>query len=709
MAVIGSIRKRSGLLIIFVGVALAAFVLGDFIKQGPRKNVPLGVINGENISYQDFDEKVNDQVEYMKQQNNKENLSPRELFQARQQAWNIIVNELLMGDEYDELGISVSTEELMELVSGPNSHAYARDFFVDPQTQQFNPNLIPTFIENFDQYPEEVRKNWLIREKAIKDERLYMKYAALITQGYYVPAAFAKDNYETGNKKAEVKLVCSLYNSLSDSVVTVTEDDYEAYYEAHKHEFEQEESVDVDYIVFEVLPTMKDRQSTQDLVNNVFADFKKIPDEDVPYFVNRNSDPDLPYDSTFLKNGELPIQMDSVMFNSEPGVVVGPYEEGNAHHMARLLDVQFRPDSMRASHILIAYSGSQADRSNSIQLSKEDAEFLADSLLAALQANPLSFGEVSNAFNDDQVAKENGGDLDWFADGMMVGPFNEAVLKNEVGSIVIVETIFGYHIVQVTDKQPLQKKVRVALIRISIEPSQETNDQVYAEASQFASNNKTAVQFDKTAQENGLNIRNANFLMKNSNNIPGISNPRGIVQWAYMEDTEVGNVHVFDMDDKYVVACLKNARDEGIAELSDVRANIQPLVIREKKAAMMQEQMKAAASKGDIAAIASQLKLPLDTLDFVSYSSVNLPNYGPEPEVIGKLMTMQSGEISDPVKGRKGVFIVQLDKVEEPQPIEDYTMIRQQMTNMFRQQSGQMIYRALEESADIEDNRVMFF
>jgi len=186
MAVIGSIRKRSGLLIIIIGVALAAFVLGDFVKTGSRKPVNVGVINGEKITYLDFEKKVEEQVELLLRQSQKENLSPKEMFQARQNAWSIISSDIILNEEYDKLGLVVSTEELDDAVRGPNPHNYVQQFFRDPNTGQFNPNFATDFLQNWERVNPEDQKNWLMIEKAVKNDRLISKYNNLINKAYWL-------------------------------------------------------------------------------------------------------------------------------------------------------------------------------------------------------------------------------------------------------------------------------------------------------------------------------------------------------------------------------------------------------------------------------------------------------------------------------------------------------------------------------------------
>ncbi len=218
-------------------------------------------------------------------------------------------------------------------------------------------------------------------------------------------------------------------------------------------------SRDLDYVIFEVLPSAEDRSQTRESVYQIYDDFRNTPD----YITFVNSTSDKRYDSTWFKKGQLPVTIDSLLFSSPVGTFVPPYEENNAWHMARLMDIQARPDSMKAEHILIAYKGAYR-AAESITRTKEEAERLADSLMNVLNVDKTKLKALAFQFSNDGSAKENNGDLGWFADGSMVYQFNEAVLKGNVGDIVKVATPFGFHIIKITGKKEPVTKIRVAVI-----------------------------------------------------------------------------------------------------------------------------------------------------------------------------------------------------------------------------------------------------
>ncbi len=469
-----------------------------------------------------------------------------------------------MEKEYEELGLIVTKEELFELIQGVNPHPQIKQYFADPNTGIYDRRLIVQYLQNFDNMPPESKQQWIQFEKFIKDDRLRQKYNGLITQGYYVPVALAKLNYEDDNTTAKIAYVAARYQDIPDSTITITDEDYADYYEENKEIFKEKTTCDISYVLFEVKPSMKDMQSAKEEMDAIYNEYKET--NDVARFVKLNSDNR--YDSSWKTEGQLPLQIDTAMFSGEIGTVTKPYLENEEFHIARLVDVAYRPDSMKASHILIAYQG--ALRANpEIQRTKDQAEQLADSLLGIVKRSPKKMETLIASFSDDPTAEQNKGDMGWFADGAMVWQFNEAVLKTKTGGITFAETPFGYHIIDVTGKKDDVKKVKVAMVDRTVLASNETYQQTFAKASKLASENKTEAEFNDAVTEGRFNKRSMPKVDEMSNYIAGLNSPRQIVRWAFNEETGVGDVsQVFDLEDMFVVAVVTAKSDGGYPPLS---------------------------------------------------------------------------------------------------------------------------------------------
>jgi len=707
MAVIGKIRKHSALLVIIIGVALAAFILGDFLKPGrggSKKLLNIGVVDGQDIPGTEFNRKVDESLE-LRRQSMEQNITPQEAFSIRQGVWQEMVSKIIMEEQYDHLGVMVSVEELDDQIRGNDPHSYIVQNFTDPQTGQFNPQSVTQFLQNFSQVEASVQERYFMLERMIKEDRLRTKYNNLISKGYYIPDAFAEIDYEMKNKKAICHLVAPRYNTIPDTAVTVTESDYQKYYDEHKNEFEQEAMVDVDYVVFEITPSLEDRKNIDDDMNNIYEDFQTV--ENVQNFVNAVSDNR--YDSSWVKEGVLPVSIDSVVFNSSIGTIYGPYIEEETYRIIKVMDIQMRPDSMQASHMLIAFEGSRS--ASQVARTKDEAKALADSLLEVTSRNSEQFTDLAVQFSEDPSVQNNDGDLGWFPDGMMVYPFNQAVLEGNEGDIVVVETDFGFHVIKVGEKTELLRKARVAMIDRAIEASSVTFQDTYLKASDFATQNNTLDKFEQAVVDQGLNKRSADKIDKMSNNIPGVEYPRQIVYWSFNDKTHIGDISpVLDMGNSYVVAVLKNRFEKGIAPLEEIKETIEPLVLREKKADLLVNQLNEAIASGDnMAIMAVKFDATVDTVKTLTFASFNIPQYGPEKDVIGKIFTMQPGEMSEPIRGEQAVYVVVLDEFVGPDVREDYSQQKNFLTNSMNSRAGREAYNALEKNANIEDNRIYYY
>lgn len=707
MALIGTIRKQSGLLIIIVGVALAAFVLGDFLRpRSGRRQINIAKVFGEEITYTEFDQKVEQGIDNQKRNQKKDNLTADEIFNLRQQTWDQLTQNILLSKEYKELGLAVSADELFDQIQGENPHAYILQYFKDPETQQYDPQLVRNYLKQLNQMDAASKNQWDVFVEAIKDDRYKTKYKGLITKAYIMPDKFVHMDFKEKKTSAKIRLVGARYNTLNDSVVKVTQKDFEKYYEDYKQNYKQEASRDIAYVVFDVKPSANDKKAIREDVFKVFASFQTT--ENIPLFVNAESDKN--YDSSFFKPGVLSARIDTALFNAPVGTFVNPFMENDSWHMAKLLDVQSRPDSLKATHILVSYKNAlMADEK--ITRSKEQAKTRADSLYNVVKGSPGLIDVIAKIVSDDPSVKDNAGDLGWFADGTMVYPFNQAVLESNVGDFKVVESAFGYHVIKVTGKTTPIKKIRAAVIDIKITPSQETNQEVYAKASEFQGKATDLAAFDTLVTKMGLNKLTATYLQKMGNRIAGLDYPRGIIQWTFVEGIKVGSVsQVFQMEDKYVVAVVTKQREKGIPELEDLKETMEPLIIKELKGDYMVKKMNDIAASSSLEQIAQKLNSTVDTLDNLNFTTRNIGSFGNEANLIAKIFTMQPNVMSKAIKGNNAAFIVIVDNITQPAESEDRNIFAKQLAGNFKSKvTNNSFTKTLEEKSNLVDNRYMFY
>ncbi|MBN2638412.1 MAG: SurA N-terminal domain-containing protein [Bacteroidales bacterium] len=704
MAAIGSIRKHSTLLVIVIGGALAAFVLGDFMKGGGRRDITVGTIAGEHVTIMDFNKKVDENLETAKRQQQKNVLTTNETYQVRQATWDQMVHTILMDKEYKELGIEVTPQEMSDLVQGAHPSPVIQQYFINPNTGKFDRNRVNQFLQQYDQLPEETKQQWNLILNYIKEQRLAQKFNALIAGGYYIPEALAQVNYDHQNSLANITYVAARYSGLPDSLVNVTESDYETYYNAHKEEFKQKASRSIEYVAFNVTPSPEDIAKAKNIAEETRTDFIKT-NKPVD-FAKANSDKS--YDTAWIAKGLLPQAIDDVMFSAQPGTVSEPYFENNSFIFARLLKKERRPDSLSASHILIAYKG--AYRANpEIGRTKAQAEKLADSLLTVLKRNPARLGKLAKEYSDDPSVKQNDGKLGWFADGQMVPAFNEAVINTQPGNFTIAETPFGFHIIKVDGKKDYAEKVKVALITQDVVPSTATYQKVFAQASELATSASDLSGFESAANKSHYALREAPNVQEASYTIPGLNNPREIVRWAFKDETETGKVsNVFDLGDQYVVAVVTKKYHAGIPSLDQVKSRIEPFVVNKVKGKYLANKMEQ--YKGNLTSMEKGMNLQPQEMTNLAFDSRNIVGFGMEDKVIGSVFGMKQGQTSQPIVGNAAAFVVKADKMLPAGKLPNYNQYVQSLYNTFAQRVYQGYpYVALKNTATIEDNRVKFY
>ena len=705
MAAIGSIRKHSTFLVIIIGVALAAFVLGDFAKgSGGSRNINVGEVEGEEITIMDFNSESEQNIDAQMQQQKKDRLSTDEIFSVKEQTWNDIVHRIIMDNEYVEVGLSVTTDELFDLIQGPNPHALIKQYFTNPDTKKYDRDLVIRYLQNMESLPEDAKQQWYRFEKYIKDDRLRNKFNILMSKGYYVPKDLAQVAYLEKNDKAVIEYVAAKYVDIKDSIFDPTDSDYSSYYKSHKEKYKQKASRDIEYVIFNIIPSAKDVEDAKREMDQIAVELAETVD--VVRFVKVNSEK--PYDSSWFAQGNLPVQIDSTMFNSKIGTVSKPYMQNGEFHVARLMEVGQRPDSMKASHILIAYAGAYNAREGVTRI-KVEASALADSLLKVLKRNPSKMTALAKEYSNDPSVAQNGGNLNWFADGQMVPAFNKAVYDTKVNDFALAETPFGYHIIEVTGKKDLVKKVKVAMVDIEVYASDQTYQDTYAKASKIATECDNEDEFSAAVTEQRLNKRTMPVIREMSNYIAGLKNPRQIVRWTYKEDVNVGDVSsVFDLEDMFVVAVLTGKEDAGYPTLENVKERIKGNVYKELKGEYFANKMKA--FDGDLAKIKSNMDVTEKQVNPLYFASRNLPGFTVENDVMGTVFGMKDGAVSKPIIGNAGVFVVKVNSITTSDELKDYTVIVLEKESDFSKSIDQdSPYNALKESLDIVDNRIDFY
>ncbi len=715
MAVIGYIRRHSAIAVILVGISLVAFLVGpnliDWAKNalgyssGPGSKREVGIINGQSLSLAEFEGLTMKNVELTKLNQQKPELTANEIFDIKNQTWTQRVNEVILQEEYDKLGITISTNEMIDLLRGNDPHRLIRQYFVN-ENGMYDPKLVVQYMQNIDQIPPQDRAQWENFKEFIHSDRLNGKYRALMAKGYYFPSALAEMEYKNSSDIMGFRYVGLHYGDIADSLVPESTDrQYKEFYEKIKHQYVEVTTRDIEYVVFNILPSEKDLMEIEEETLNIFDEWVKS--NDPAEYVNNI--PGNRYDSSWVAKGELPIMIDSIMFAGDLGTFIEPYREGSSWYMACLMEKDVRPDSASAEHVLIAYQG--AFRGDpEITRTREEAEQLADSIYNVLRRDASKLTEVAIAMSNDGSVVNNNGNIGWFLDGQMVHNFNDAAINGKVGDVVLVETVFGFHIIHITGLTDAEERVRIAQIEMPIEYSSETYDIYYAQARRFAGENDTREKFDQAVIDEGLEKREARYIRDMQRDLPGLENTRQIIRWVFWDEREEGDVSpLFDIGGKILVVVYTKGSEAGIAPFETLKDRIATRVQNERKAEYYAEKINELGTD-DIYVIAQAFNVKVDTNENMTFATRNLPGYGTEHDVIGSIFAMSEGQNSGILNGAGGVFVVEVDKVFRAPAMDNYAAImRQKKMNFDSFLNNNMPYKAIENNADLKDYRRYFY
>lgn len=699
MAVLEKIRSRMGLLAsLIIGFALLAFVLSDFLTGGRsilgNNQFQIAEINGKKVQFQEFDLLVNQLSEVYKFNSGQANLNEDLINNIREQSWQQLVDQYVLGDEYQKIGLSVSPKEVLDMVQGSEPHPYIRQLFTDPKTQIFNRAAVLQFIKSLEKETDPARKNyWLYIENQIIRERYMTKYMNLINKGLYVTSRQVQKEMDDNSRKVSFNYLAVNYSTIPDSLISVKLSEVKKYLKEHAKEFEQEASRDIEYVTFDIVPSAEDFAEVKSWMEKNKDEF--FTTDDIKQFVNMNSD--VSFSERYLKEDEL---LDSIkpLYNSKVGDHVGPFFANGIFYMARLIDSKMLPDSVRARHILIRPE-------NNTKEAYDKAKAKADSLLALLKKG-ANFADLARNNSADGSAQE-GGDLGWFKDGQMVKPFNDACFNGKKGQPQVVETQFGFHVVEVTDRGKEVKKVQVAVLQRKVEASTATQQAIYQKASAFAGNNNTGEKFVETLKKEGITPLRATYLTENMREVPGLPNSRELVRWAFTaKPNSISGV--MELGDRFVVARLAQVREKGLPDAEQVKDQIAILIRKDKKAQQimqrLQQEMNATPS---LDLLAQKESVKVDTVYDITFASYALPTVGFEPAVIAAATVSPVQKLAGPVKGNTGVFVLQVF-AENTQEV-SREIVNSRLTNSYLNRANYEPINVLKKLANIKDMRAKFY
>ncbi|MEY3050824.1 MAG: hypothetical protein RLY31_609 [Bacteroidota bacterium] len=724
MALIGKIRKQKWLLVGSLAGALVLFI-AMLMFDNPNQSLfggsrtELGEIEGQKVEYTDFM-----RIHSILYQN-----TATDGFSDRAALWNFFVDEAVVRKEAASIGLGVSKAELLELQFSEDMSRLSpliTSRYQDPNTRMLDRaqlNQLKDIITNskIDQLIQagqlvpDFKYRWAHQEKEIVKDRLQTKISRMIEKGMYTPTWMAEAIAAEQMRAVDFTYVQIPFDEIDNSAITLSDDDFADYFDAHKGQFEQEEETRrIAYVTFNVTPTAADSAAIRNGIAALTADFAAAEDDSL--FVENNLGI---IDAAYFKKDALNPAIADTLFDMPVGSVYGPYQDFSTYKAVKILDRKVIPDSVKARHILRRVT--------------DNPSFLAatrtiDSLRNLLETGVASFDSLAARFSEDLSNAAQGGDLGFFSQGTMVKEFNDVCFfQAEPGKVYSVLTQFGIHLIEVTDRKFIgnEPSVKVAYLTQDIVPSQATQDAVKEQAISLAEASTDLDALRQQASAVGLSVETSAPLRINDYTIGNLGigqSSRDMVRWAFgvdfnvQEEAEVGSIspEVYRFQDpgtfhvsRFVVAALQSVQQAGTPSWQDVRDNIELMVINEKKTALVKERM---AGQSDLYSIAGSFSATVDTAVAVTFSSAFLQKAGAvEPTVVSTALRTDLNQVSEPVLGSSGIFVVKPYNKPQAGSAGNVAMVKQSNQQSTRATARARVMQSLRKQADITDNRSNFF
>lgn len=703
MALIGKIRNNMWLVIVLLAVALGGFILMDMTSASNRgsfgSRTTIGEVAGQKIDYIDFQKAESALYGGSGDQ-----------YSKKSSLWNYYVENAIVTDIASENGIDVSGEELTELEFGANLSPVVQSFYRNPQTGQVDRNQLNEIKTAIDEgkvsNPEFAASFNELRKQVIKTQK-QTKLVNLVSKSLYTPTWQAETLDKINNESATLEYVRIPFETIADTEVALTDEDFAAYIKENEVKYTNKEEVrNLSYVVYDVKATQEDSMKIKEELSVLATQFAASTNDSI-FALNNNGF----YGSNYVKSDDLTGPLKDTVKSLSVGQVYGPYIDNNAYVVAKLVGKKVIADSAKASHILRSVA-------NGDPMQLVAAQAYIDSIKTLINSGSVTFADAATANSQDPGSASKGGDLGSFAPGAMVPEFNDAVFNGKVGSLYTVTTQFGVHLIKVNNLiyKSNELKYNVAYLAQAIIPSEGTQNAILDKVVSALEGAKKIEDLTKLIVDS-MKVETVGGLKKNDFTVGNLGlgqTSRDIVKWAFDDDTNVGDVspdvHIYTdaanyVDSKYVVVALKSIDKPGVASVESIKETIEPLIRNKKKG----EKIKSKISGTDITAIATSFGLTPGLAENITFGRGAFPDGGQEPLVIGKSFALAAGAVTEPIVGSNGVYVVKVATKTPASPEQGGFMQKMQQTQAVRSQVNFRLMEAIKKTVKIDDNRATFF
>ncbi len=706
MALIGKIRQKTGLLLGFIGVSLLIFLVQEAISSNSMMGgtvKSLGKINGEKVDANDFFTEVTNYENRLKTLNPSLNFNEQTVLYIREEVWNNFAVKSILGKTIDQLGLSVTGDELAEAFKGAEINPLVMNvlgqYFVNQQTGMLDKAAMENALNNMDQADPMLRQIVMQLEPLVEQERIRTKYTSLVSKSAYYPSFIAKDNL--GNQKmATADILAIPYSTIADETVKVTDEEIVAYVKKHASKYKREENVVLDIVTYDVRPSLEDQNELRSQLLKVKEELQTTDDDSL--YIARSSvqGGNVLYANAQQIKESGRVMSDSII-NAPVGSFIGPYTEGENIVLTYIADRKLVPDSVKASRIVLAYKTAE-------DVAAKKA--LADKIVAEVKAGTASFAQKAAELSDDPSGKQSGGDLGFFPQGAAEPALNQKLFyEMAVGQIEVIESQQGVIIIQKTAQTAPKSATRIVDFANDLVASDATAKEIYNEANQFFTSSKTAKEFDENAKTKRA-LKNITAYTKDIN-VAGLEGTRPVIAWAFKEGKE-GDVNFFDLSDKYAIVKVVAKNEAGLASLSEVKNEVTSVLLAVKKADVIKKKLGETKS-ATLDALALKAGGQVQSGKIVQYSSPFVDGVGVEPKLVGTIFGTKEGKQSAAVDGTNGVYVAKTLTVQSLSGEVNEASAEGFKKQLYRQNSAQLsfdrIFESILKNTKIEDLRYLIY